>query len=222
LAAPVRRAAHVRVVVLEASYRSKGGPSRTMMIYLITFLAVTLGASAALSSWLRRSTRSRTVRSLSEPPTAVRIVVLGCRPRLRSGNSNCYLVERVASAAAAYHHTAGRQILCSGRADEAIAMTELLELASVPPEAIDLDENSNRTIDSIDFLATHHAKENILLVTQPFHMSRSLFLARWRGLDAWGLIAGGPSPGLRARCREKLAELRAIIDCAFGRRRSNC
>ena len=101
-------------------------------------------------------------------------------------------------------------------------MAELLELASVPPGAIDLDENSNRTIDSIDFLATHHAKENILLVTQPFHMSRSLILARWRGLDAWGLIAGGPAPGLRARCREKLAELRAIIDCAFGRRRSNC
>ena len=64
--------------------------------------------------------------SLSEPPAVVRIVVLGCRPRLRSGKHNRYLVGRVASAAAAYHHTAGRQILCSGRADEAVAMAAKL------------------------------------------------------------------------------------------------
>ena len=193
-----------------------------MMTYSIASLAMTVFLSAALSNWLRRSTRSRTVESLSEPPAVVRIVVLGCRPRLRSGKHNRYLVGRIASAAAAYHHTAGRQILCSGSADEAVAMAEALASASIPREAIDLDGSSDRTIDSIDFVATHHSNESILLVTQPFHMSRSLFLARWRGLDAWGLIAAGPTPGLRTRLRESLAELRAIFDCGFGRRRSNC
>jgi SanA protein len=198
-----------------------------MMTWLLVLLASPLLVSFALSSWLRRSTQSRIVRSLDEPPAAVRIILLGCPPRLPSGRSNRYFVGRVASAAAAYHHTAGRRILCTGRVgkdgvDEATAMADALETASVPRIAIDLDRGSNRTIDSINFVATRYTNEAILLVTQPFHMSRSLYLARWRGLDAWGLIAAGPTPGLRDRIRERLAELRAFAERCFRRRRSNC
>lgn len=91
-------------------------------------------------------------------------------------------------------------------------MAEAIEAASVPHSAIDLDRGSERTIDSIDYVATRHANEPILLVTQLFHMPRALYLARSRGLDAWGLIAAGPTPGLGIRIRESMAELRAVLD----------
>jgi SanA protein len=179
--------------------------------------------STCLSRWLRHSSDSRIVRSLDDIPAGVRIVVLGCPPRQRSGRSNHYFIGRVASTAAAYHHTTGRRILCSGRIDgdgidEAAALADALETAAIPRRAIELDRNSGRTIDSIDYVAERHADGPILLVTQPFHMSRALFLARSRGLDAWGLIASGPAPGLRIRLRESIAELRAVLDLRLSRR----
>jgi len=187
---------------------------------------VFLGAGAAialwllsicLSKWLRRRGDSRLLRSLGDAPETARIVVLGCPPRLQSGNTNPYFIGRIASAAAAYHHANSRRILCSGRTNddeinEATAMAEALESASVPRSAIDLDQHAGRTADSIDHVAKRHANETILLVTQPFHMSRALYLARSRGLDAWGLIASGPAPGRRIRIREAMAELRAVLD----------
>lgn len=189
----------------------------------IVFLAVVVALpllSVCLSKWLRHSSDSRLLRSLDDAPKTLRIVVLGCPPRHRSGKQNHYFAGRIASAAAAYHHTAGRRILCSGRSDgdgidsidEASALADALETASVPRAAIDLDQNSERTIDSIDYVAAHYANESILLVTQHFHMSRVLYLARSRGLDAWGLIASGPAPIPSLRMREAMAELRAVLD----------
>lgn len=195
---------------------------RLLTVVVAMWLAIWL-ASAALSRWLRCTTDGRIVRSLDEIPADVRIVVLGCRPRLTSMRSNRYFIARVASAAAAYHHTRGRRILCSGcrhpdGADEAAELARLLEAAAVPSEVIDLDKASSRTIDSIDCLAQNFATGAVLLVTQDFHMPRALFLARARGLDAWGLIAGGSAPRLRGRLRERLAELRAVLDLFVGRR----
>jgi SanA protein len=180
--------------------------------------------STCLSRWLRHSSDSRIVRSLEDIPAGVHIVVLGCPPRQRSGRSNRYFIGRVASTAAAYHHTPGRRILCSGcihddGIDEAAALADALETATIPRRAIELDRSSGRTIDSIDYVAERHAKGPILLVTQPFHMSRALYLARSRGLDAWGLIASGPAPGPRIRMREAMAELRAVLDVRLSRRK---
>ena len=192
-------------------------------VFLGTVVALLL-LSTCLSRWLRHSSDSRIVRSLDDVPGDVRIVVLGCPPRQHSGKGNRYFIGRVASTAAAYHHMPGRRILCSGRIDgegidEAAALADALETAAIPRNVIELDQNSGRTIDSIDYVAKRHANEPILLVTQPFHMSRALYLARSRGLDAWGLIAGGPAPGPRIRLREAMAELRAILDLRLSRRK---
>ena len=185
---------------------------------LLLLLLATLAAIAFLG--LRRveeRAAARTLRSLSEAPSDVRIVVLGCPPRSASGEPNPFFVGRVASAAAAWHHANERRILCSGRiesdgTDEASALAEALESAGVPRTVIELDRRAARTIDTIEFLRARSPHERVLLVTQPFHLPRALQLARGRGLDAWGLAARGPRPGWRIRAREALARARAFLD----------
>ena len=54
----------------------------------------------------------------------------------------------------------------------------------------------------------------IVLVTQAFHLARSLWLAERLGVDARGLAAAGGIGGPRARAREHLAWLRAAVDTA--------
>ena len=157
------------------------------------------------------------------------IVALGCPPRTHSGRPSGYLIGRARAAAAAYHALGGVPILCSGRtgaahsdgtegSDEAEALASLLVAANVPRESLLFDREATRTIDTIDHLAQWHAGSRIVLVSQRFHLPRVLFLARSRYLDAWGLPAPGPTPGLRGQLREGLGRLRAVWDVAITRR----
>ncbi len=193
-----------------------------MKLIFLGFGLLILLLSRALSGWLRRAADPRLLRSLDQIPEKALIVVLGCKPRSPSGRLNPYFIGRVASAAAAYHHGSGCEILCTGRpidgTNEADELAHALKAAAVPPSAIDLDPNSERTIDSIDYVARHFADRPILFVTQAFHLPRTLFLSRHRQLDAWGLLARGANPRLRGQLRERLAELRAIRDIAFDQK----
>jgi vancomycin permeability regulator SanA len=132
-------------------------------------------------------------------------------------------VERIATAAAAYHHLEGRGgrgspgavgILCSGwdERGEATEMATALLAARVDESDIILDGRAARTIDTIDLVAESHPNERIVFVSQRFHIPRVLFLARDHGLDAWGLPAEGDLRGARPRIREAFATHRAIFD----------
>jgi SanA protein len=197
---------------------------------------------ALVSIRLERSSRRRRLASLAEVAQQARpnlIVVLGCPPRTRQGQPSRYLQGRVSAAAAAFHHLGGVPILCSGRPapaegdatrseaglgvdlahadDEVAALRRGLEAARIPSASILEDRGAARTIDTIDHLSRHHASDRILIVTQPFHLPRALYLARVRGLEAWGFTAPGPIPGWRGELREGLGRLRAHFDVAFGR-----
>jgi len=208
-------------------------------LILASLVAVAFGlvASAVVSAAFARAARGRRIDSLAELRERARdaigaggrvlIVVPGCPPRTRSGRPSAYLAGRARAAAAAFHQLEGAPLLCSGRVhamggganvdhDETEALAALLKAAAVPRAAIAFDRRARRTIDTIDHLARHHGEVRIVLVTQPFHMARTLFLARARGLDAWGLPAPGPDPGPRNRLREGLGGLRAVLDVGFG------
>lgn len=187
-------------------------------------LGLALGSGLAIGLGRRARARRLPVTALSALPTDARpslIVVLGCPPRTRRGHASRYLTGRAEAAAAAYHALRTVPILCSGRAgaegDEIEALIALLEAARVPRAALRFDPAALRTIDTIDHLALRYGGERILLVTQPFHLPRTLFLARARALEAWGLPAPGPKPGWRTRLREGLGQLRAVWDVVQSR-----
>ena len=204
--------------------------------FLVWSVALALAAAAVLAALgvtlsfaLEQASRRRRIESLTALGRADLIVALGCPPRARNGRLSEYLVGRARSSAAAYHTLGDVPILCSGRvvradatsaapSDEAAALAELLVAAGVPHASILFDRDAARTIDTIDHLVREHGGKRIVLISQPFHLPRILFLARARGLDAWGLAAPGPTLGWRGRLREGLGRLRAVWDVAFLRR----
>jgi SanA protein len=202
-----------------------------MIVAALSLALVVVVCGVASSVWMQRTSANRTLSSLDEIPTGARIVLLGCPARSRSGAPNRYFIARVAAAAAAYHHAAPRAnragsalrgLLCSGwdEEGEATELAEALIAAGVPSNEIALDGGSARTIDSIDYLAVHHPDDPIVFVSQAFHVPRVLYLARDRGLQAFGLCAEGRLRGLRPRLREVFARFRAIADLGLrsGRR----
>jgi SanA protein len=199
----------------------------------VAFAVVVLaGALGLVAVALVRRPRRRRVSSAARLPAHARptlIVALGCPPRTRNGRPSRYLLGRAQAAAAAFHALPTIEVLCSGNgddpgpddeteSDEVAALATLLEAAGVPSTAIRFHRGARRTIDTIDYLAAEHPMERILIVTQAFHLPRTLFLARAWGLDAWGLAAPGPALGWRGRLREGLGVVRAVWDVAVSRR----
>lgn len=196
-----------------------------MAVALVCLLCFAVFAALWLPAVLRRrpSLDSRRISSLSALPDRARLVVLGCHVADAAGRPNRLFTARVAAGAAAYHALVARgddaraTVLASGfgRLGETEALRTQLIAAGVPAEAIELDPNGERTIRTIEFLARDDAKDRpIVLVSQAFHLARSLWLAERLGVDARGLAAAGGIGGPRARVREHLAWLRAVVDTA--------
>lgn len=196
-----------------------------MAVALVCLLCFAVFAALCLPAVLRRrpSLDSRRISSLSALPDRARLVVLGCHVADAAGRPNRLFTARVAAGAAAYHALVARgddaraTVLASGfgRLGETEALRTQLIAAGVPAEAIELDPNGERTIRTIEFLARDDAKDRpIVLVTQAFHLARSLWLAERLGVDARGLAAAGGIGGPRSRAREHLAWLRAVVDTA--------
>ena len=92
----------------------------------------------------------------------------------------------------------------------------LVELG-VPANKITLDFAGFRTLDSV-YRAKHvFDVNNVIIVTQPFHMNRALYLASSVGLEAVGYTAEETGYKSINETREKGARLMAFVDSVIGR-----
>jgi SanA protein len=73
--------------------------------------------------------------------------------------------------------------------DEPTAMRAGLIARGVPAEAIYRDFAGVRTLDSVVRARTVFGQRRMIIVSQRFHLSRAIFLARDEGIEAWGLAA---------------------------------
>ena len=93
-------------------------------------------------------------------------------------------------------------------------MSADLVALGVPAEHITADYAGFRTLDSIYRAGDVFGLDSYIVVSQPFHIERALYLADQRGHDAIGYAARGPQ-GVhfqRNRAREVLARAKAVLD----------
>ncbi|MCY3002817.1 MAG: YdcF family protein, partial [Planctomycetota bacterium] len=98
--------------------------------------------------------------------------------------------------------------------DEPTAMKAALVERGVPEERIHCDYAGFRTLDSVVRAELVFGQRSFVIVSQRFHAERAVFLARSRGLEAWGFcaVAVGGGAGLRMRARETVARTAAVLD----------
>lgn len=170
----------------------------------------------------RRTGRDERAGAGGERPT---IVLLGAPP----GNAPLLaspLAARVDVAARLFHAGASDRILVTGVKrpwlDEIGPMCRALAALDVPFEALLVDPDGLRTLTSLIRARDLFAIKRGLVVTNPFHMPRALFLARALGLDVKGVAASEREPPRRRTrvkrvVREGGAFTRAVIDVAWIR-----
>jgi SanA protein len=180
---------------------------------------------AAIYYSMGRAARGRIFRDASEAPRRDVALVLGARV-FRDGRLSDMLADRVR--AAVQLHEAGKvgKLIMSGdnsrrEYDEPTAMRQLALKLGVPPDDVVRDFAGFRTLDSLYRARDLWGAQSVIVVSQEFHLPRSLFLADRLGVDAVAMSADlreyGPMSSRRAKVREFLARTGAWVDMVILR-----
>jgi SanA protein len=193
---------------------------------------VLLGGALALVfvllAWLadRRLERFADAYLMDDPkalPEADVALVLGAAPIGPEGGPNRYFEYRLDAAAALWRAGKVRYLLASGDKrspdyDEPTAMRAGLIKRGVPEAAIYRDFAGVRTRDSVLRARSVFGQRRLIIVSQGFHASRAIFLARREGIEAWGLAARDVKRAysIFTELRRYPSALRAYYDVWFG------
>ncbi len=140
------------------------------------------------------------------------------------GTMSLMLADRVDQAAALYHQGKVDKILVSGDHgqwvyDEPTTMRRALMAQGVPADVIFTDHAGFNTNATMRRAREIFGASDAIIVTQGFHMRRSLFLAKMAGLEANGLTSdlhGYGGQGMKSDIREVASRAKAVIDVLRG------
>lgn len=179
-----------------------------------------IAATLALTNWwILRGAEGRIVDQVDNLQAYDVGLVLGTAPTLRGGWKNPFFEARMNAAALLFREGKVRHLLVSGdngrkSYDEPSAMRDALVARGVPVKAVTLDYAGFRTLDSVERAREVFGLEEAVIVTDDFHLPRSLFLARAKGLKAVG-YRPDPVPwkwSKKTRTREVVSRAKAWLD----------
>lgn len=196
-------------------------PRRRWLPWLGAVALLGLAYVGATNLFLIASARGATVGSVDEAPVRPFAVVLG--NRVFPGDVPCQeLAARLDTALALYQKGRAQKVIVSGQVrghySEPRAMAAWLEARGVKPADIIKDPGGHRTAATMAGAVALGARA-ALVVTQAYHLPRSLFLARRAGLDAVGVPAPPRTMGFfntaRGFVRETAARAEIVVEVAL-------
>ncbi len=156
-----------------------------------------------------------------EVPARYTAIVLGAGI-LRNGELSPVLRDRVDTAIVLYNTGKVKTILVTGD-DGSVTHNEVnpsrdyLLANGIPTEAIFLDHAGFDTYSSMYRARVIFLVDSAIIVTQSFHLPRSVFIARRLGINAYGLSADRHIYGVRNNLRELLANVKAVSNVLYHR-----
>lgn len=191
---------------------------RKKMITLLVLLLGVLSLPFILDTYISITTRNKVYRDLAAIQPKRAAVVLGTS-KYTSGRHNLFYDYRLNAVAELWNNNKIDAVLVSGdnsRRDynEPQFMKNDLIMRGIPEEYITLDYAGFRTLDSIVRASVVFMLDDFIVVSQPFHCQRAIYIANTKNIRA---IAYGAQPiggvlGSKVRLREVLARTRAILD----------
>lgn len=173
----------------------------------------------SLDRYITWQAKGRLYHQLAPLPKQPVALVLGTAKYFR-GQPNLFYKARIEATVALYKANKVKGFLISGdnsRPDynEPEMIKADLVANGIPAELIELDFAGFRTLDSIVRAKKIFGLNKLVIVSQPFHIERALFIAEDIQLDAVGFAAADVSSWrwhVKVRSREVLARLSAWLD----------
>jgi SanA protein len=168
--------------------------------------------------WIVNSTSHNVFSDVTKLPDHRVALVLGTSNKTVSGHVNSYFRNRIETAAQLYKMGKVDHLILSGDNrskyyNEPIEMHKALIKLGVPTTAITLDYAGLRTLDSIVRCKEIFGQNRIIIITQPFHSYRALFISRYYDVEAAAMVTNEDSEySFRIRLREYFARTKAVLD----------
>jgi SanA protein len=166
---------------------------RVILILVLIIVFGTLTVPWMLRASLHARATDRIYANINAVPTAPVALVLGAGLE-RDGSPTLALYDRVVIAVDLYKAGKVKKLLMSGdnrfiNYNEPAAMKKLAVQLGVPAEDNVLDYAGRRTYDSCYRAKEIFAVKQIIIVTQRFHLDRSIFLCDAMGVPSVGVVA---------------------------------
>ena len=187
---------------------------------IVAVIVLVVSAALLLSyQWVSWKSGSFLSADIEDVPKAKVAVLLGTSRYLSSGRQNLYFEYRMNAATDLFKNSKVDYILVSGdnseeSYNEPRAMYKALVERGVPADRIVMDYAGFRTLDSMLRAQKVFGQESFVVVSQKFHNERAVYIARSKGLEAFGFNARdvGIRGGLKTRLREVFARVKMLID----------
>ena len=197
---------------------------RRLFYWGLLLLSLALLVPAGCYFWISWSSRAYLYDSVQEIPARQVALVLGTAKYTTDGRVNLYYRARIDAAAALYRSGKAQYFIVSGdnrslSYNEPAQMRNDLINAGVPAERIQPDYAGLRTLDSVLRAEKVFGNRDYIIVSQPFHNARAVFLARKNGQQVIAFNAANPGTvkyRLKTQVREIAARLRAVWDLLRG------
>ena len=185
---------------------------------ILPFVALVVGI-VGCNVWIVASTKGRIFDTPAKIEGQSVGLVLGTSKKVAPDIPNQHFVNRLVAAAELFHAGKVQQLLVSGYRDSKYydetkdMIAKLIEL-EVPEGKIIADDQGLRTLDSVMRASSEYGLDEMVIISDDFHVGRALFIADHLGLDAVALrsetVSRHDSRGVR--WREYFARVKAVID----------
>ncbi|MFK5970898.1 MAG: ElyC/SanA/YdcF family protein [Candidatus Marithrix sp.] len=187
------------------------------ILFLFVLLIVII---TGCNLWVELQTQDRLYSDINTVPTKKIALLLGTVKRLKHGDINSYFQYRIDATVKLYKAGKVSHILASGSNhtsyyNEPIDMQKALIARGIPVQAITLDYAGFRTLDSVVRCKEIFSQEDdIIIVSQPFHNKRALFISDYYNIKAIGFNAKDVPlrNDIKTPIREYLARFKAVLD----------
>ena len=192
-----------------------------ILTYLLGIAALAVLFCLALYAYLVYATRASIYNSIDALPSAQAALVLGAS--VTSGGAlSPVLKERADEAIVLYRARKVTKILVTGdnatlSHDEVDPVGKYMVAAGIPKQDIFLDHAGFDTYSSMYRARSVFEVRSMIVVSQPFHLPRAVFIAHALGLRAYGIGAGQGELFLYNDIREIPASVKAVYDLLFAR-----
>jgi len=184
-------------------------------LFCLTLLVIAIWG---LHIYIIQSTNSRIYENITEVPAFHTVIILGASVH-SDGKLSPILQDRVDTGLQLYRHGKAKRFLLSGDNrrsdyDEVNAMKNYLLDKNVPEEHIYIDPAGIDTYDSMYRSKAVFEVRDAIVVTQEFHLPRTMFIASNLGFNYYGYpaIAKNYQTESGLRRREKLANFKALYE----------
>ena len=178
--------------------KEKRSLPKGLKIAIIVVLSLTIlgaGTVFGIDAYVRYSVSDRilTQEQAAELEGVDCIVVLGCKV-YDDGTPSAMLEDRLKQAIALYDLGAAPKILMSGdhgqtTYDEVNAMKQFALTSGVPSVDVFMDHAGFSTYETMYRAKEVFCADKIIIVTQGYHLYRSLYIARSLGIEAYGVAS---------------------------------